>query len=72
MRKIFISVKNFEQAVPLYTEAIELQPTAAYYGNRSFANLKLENYGYALEDANRALELDRKYIKVSTTCVEFD
>lgn len=55
--------KNYEQAVVLYSEAIELHPVASYYGNRSFANLKLENYGYALEDANKALELDRKYIK---------
>ena len=37
---------------------------AVYYGNRSFAHLKMESYGYALSDATTALELDKSYIKV--------
>jgi len=37
---------------------------AAYYGNRSFAYLKTECFGYALSDATKALELDKTYIKV--------
>lgn len=45
--------------------AIELNPKVpAYYGNRSFCYIKTEYYGYALEDANKAIELDKKYIKV--------
>jgi len=36
----------------------------AYYGNRSFCYIKTEYYGSALEDANKAIELDKKYIKV--------
>ena len=45
--------------------AIELNPNVpAYYGNRSFCYIKTEYYGYALEDANKAIELDKKYIKV--------
>lgn len=60
----FFKSKNYEQAAVLYAEAIELNPNvAAYYGNRSFANLRLENYGYALEDASKAIEIDRKYVK---------
>ena len=56
----------FGTALELYTEAVKINPyCAVYYGNRSFCNIKLENYGYALADANKALELDRKYIKVS-------
>lgn len=56
---------HFDTALELYTEAIELNPCCAvYYGNRSFCNIKLENYGYALADANKALGLDKKYIKV--------
>lgn len=59
------AAKLFEDAVECYSEAIDLNPTVAvYYGNRSFANLKMENYGYALADASRALELDKTYIKV--------
>lgn len=42
---------------------------AAYYGNRSFAYLKTECYGYALSDASKALELDNKYIKVSESVI---
>ena len=44
---------------------MELNPKVpAYYGNRSFCYIKTEYYGYALEDANKAIELDKKYIKV--------
>ena len=59
------SDKKFEDAIGYYSRAIELNPNVAvYYGNRSFAYLKMESYGYALIDASKALELDRTYIKV--------
>ena len=59
------SEEDYNQAIAFYTEAIGLNPyVAAYYGNRSFAYLKMELYGYALEDATKALALDRNYIKV--------
>ena len=64
--------QNYEQAVQLYSEAIELNPNiAAYYGNRSFAHLKMESFGYALSDATKALELDKTYIKVSSFSINF-
>lgn len=57
---------HFETALELYSHAIRLNPyCAVYYGNRSFCSIKLENYGDALADANKALELDKTYIKVS-------
>lgn len=57
---------HFETALELYSHAIRLNPyCAVYYGNRSFCSMKLENYGDALADANKALELDKTYIKVS-------
>jgi len=56
--------KKYEDAVRLYTSAIELNSkSAVYFANRSFANLRLENFGYALEDATKAISLDKKYIK---------
>ena len=56
---------HFETAFELYSHAITLNPNnAVYYGNRSFCSIKLENYGDALTDANKALELDKTYIKV--------
>ncbi|XP_065655533.1 serine/threonine-protein phosphatase 5 isoform X2 [Hydra vulgaris] len=55
---------KYDKSVEFYTKAIELNPyVAAYYGNRSFSNIKLECFGSALEDANQAIKIDRKYIK---------
>ena len=59
------TAKKFELAIEYYSQAIDLNPTVAvYYGNRSFAHLKTESYGYALADASKALELDKSYVKV--------
>ena len=60
---------RYTEAIEWYSKAISLDPTVAvYYGNRSFAHLKLESYGYALSDATVALDIDRSYIKVHTLC----
>lgn len=41
--------KRFNEAIEKYTAAIELNPTvAAYFTNRAFCHVKLENYGYAI------------------------
>ena len=64
--QFFSTEKKFEEAIDYYSQAIDLNPNVAvYYGNRSFAYLKMESYGYALLDASKALELDRTYVKVS-------
>ncbi|GBP17933.1 hypothetical protein EVAR_7926_1 [Eumeta japonica] len=56
--------QNYIAAIELYTKAIEkCGKNAVYYANRSIANLRLENCGYALSDASKAIELDRSYIK---------
>lgn len=58
------SEQDYNNAIELYTKAIEANPTVAvYYGNRSFAYLKTECFGYALSDASKAIELDKSYIK---------
>ena len=63
---LIFTEQDFSQAITFYSEAIDVNPTiAAYYGNRSFAYLKTECFGYALTDASKALELDRTYVKVS-------
>lgn len=55
---------NYMEAIFLYTQAIELNPTnAIYYSNRSISYIKVENNGLALIDANKAIELDPKYVK---------
>ncbi|XP_035230471.1 serine/threonine-protein phosphatase 5-like, partial [Stegodyphus dumicola] len=56
--------KEFDKAIEMYTQAIEHNPNVgAYYGNRSFAYLKTECFGYALRDASKAIELDETYVK---------
>jgi hypothetical protein len=45
---------NFPDAAKLYTQAIELDPTdKTYWCNRATARMKLEEYGYALNDASQ-------------------
>ncbi|GER56495.1 serine/threonine-protein phosphatase 5 [Striga asiatica] len=58
---------KYSQAVDLYTQAIELnEDNAVYWANRAFAHTKLEEYGSAIQDATRAIEIDPKYSKAST------
>lgn len=48
----------------MYAKAIKLDPNVpAYWSNRAFANIKLENYGYAIRDATEALKIDPGFIK---------
>lgn len=55
---------DYDQAIKLYTEAIELNETAVFLCNRCLAYLRTECFGYALEDASRAIALDSSYTKV--------
>ena len=44
---------NFNAAAQLYTKAIELNPKdATLWANRAFTRIKLEEHGYALNDAS--------------------
>lgn len=62
--RCIFTAKDYENAIKFYSQAIELNPSnAIYYGNRSLAYLRTECYGYALADATRAVEMDKKYIK---------
>lgn len=64
MVKLYIVGKNYDEAINYYSQAIDLKPdVATYYGNRSFAYLRTECFGYALSDATKALELDITYVK---------
>lgn len=60
----YFKQEKFQQAVDLYSKALELNPNkSVYYANRSIANLRLENFGYALTDASKAIECDKNYLK---------
>ncbi|VAH74349.1 unnamed protein product [Triticum turgidum subsp. durum] len=55
---------KFSQAVELYDQAIDLNGSnAVYWANRAFAHTKLEEYGSAVQDATKAIEIDPKYSK---------
>ncbi|XP_078429248.1 protein phosphatase 5.2 [Wolffia australiana] len=55
---------KFFQAVDLYSQAIELNGlNAVYWANRAFAHSKLEEYGSAIQDATKAIDIDPKYSK---------
>jgi len=57
--------RKYSQAIDLYTQAIELNgQNAVYWANRAFAHIKLEEYGSAIQDATKAIEIDPKYSKV--------
>lgn len=63
---------KFPLALRLYSEAIDQleeeglgtsTEAAKYFANRAYANLKLENYGAAVADGERAIELDTSFAK---------
>ncbi|CAL1707379.1 unnamed protein product [Somion occarium] len=55
---------HFTEAADLYTQAIELNPKdATLWCNRAYTRIKLEEHGYALNDASTAIQLDPKYSK---------
>merc|ERR1712087_1023793 len=56
--------KKYKEACDLYTKAIKLYPhSAIYFSNRSMCYMKLENYGLAFTDADKAIKLDPCYAK---------
>ncbi|XP_067007935.1 dnaJ homolog subfamily C member 7 isoform X2 [Anabrus simplex] len=56
--------KKYHQAIPYYTEAIELCPdSAAYFGNRSACYMMLHKYKEALDDARKSVALDPSFVK---------
>lgn len=54
---------HFEKATELYSQAIDLHPTAILYANRAMAAIRMENYGIAIQDAEAAIDLDPNYLK---------
>jgi tetratricopeptide (TPR) repeat protein len=62
---VFSPAKKFAQAIDLYSQAINLNSSdVVYWANRAFAHTKLEEYGSAVQDATKAIEIDSKYSKV--------
>lgn len=62
-----ISSQDYNAAVRLYTEAIELCPdgpnTHIYYSNRAAAHCYLTSYELAIEDCEQCIALNSSYVK---------
>lgn len=59
-----VKAANFTEAVLHYTHAIKLNPNdAILYSNRSLAFLKMQQYYYANEDADRTIVLNPTWAK---------
>lgn len=69
----YLKDNHFEKAVESYTKAIETAQAegsrvpknklSIYYANRSFAQIKLENYGLAIPDAESSIANNPAYEK---------
>lgn len=60
----FFEAQKYLPAIEKYTSALELTPNSAVlYSNRAFANIKIENFGRAIQDAQKAIELDKTFVK---------
>lgn len=59
-----LAAGHFLQAIELYSQGLEYSPTnSILLSNRALAYIKVENYGLALHDADRAIESDPTYVK---------
>ncbi len=63
----FFQNNKFLEALDKYNQAINLKietkKNAIYYSNRAYVNLKLENFGSAIEDVNMAIKIDPDFAK---------
>lgn len=62
-----VKAQKYEESILHYTHAIKLDPkNYVLYSNRSFAFLKMQQYYYAIEDANETIKLNPKWPKVNS------
>lgn len=55
---------KLSEAVDAYTAAIELDgANAVFYSNRAHVHIRMESYGFAVADCDRAIELDPRMMK---------
>ena len=63
---------EYQQAVDVYTQALEVDPSnkvtnSKIFHNRALSHIHLKQYAAAIADASRALELDPSYTKARKT-----
>ncbi|CAD8163405.1 unnamed protein product [Paramecium octaurelia] len=60
--KAFLN-SEYDKAIALYTKAIQIEENPIYFNNRSQAYFYLDDLELALQDCNRALQLNPNYFK---------
>lgn len=59
-----VKEKNYKEAIVHYSNGLRKNPADFFlYSNRSFAYLKLQQYFYALSDAEKVIELRPDFVK---------
>lgn len=56
---------KFDEAIKLYSKAIDIKEDPSFYTNRCLCYMKLKNWELAADDCRRVLELDSRNVKVS-------
>ena len=60
----FLKAQKYDEAIEAYTKAIEVDASnPIFYSNRAQVHIKLENYGFAIIDCDKALEADPNFVK---------
>jgi len=58
---------KYKEALDMFTNAlnlnVETKKNSIYYSNRALVHASMENIGLALEDSNKAIEIDPDYLK---------
>ena len=58
---------EFDSAIEFYSKAVDCnisgKPMAIYLSNRAFCHIKMENYGLAIMDSEKAIEECPEYTK---------
>lgn len=54
---------NYREAYEYYTQAIEANPIAPYYGNRAAASMMLSRYEDVISDCDEAIKRDSGFLK---------
>lgn len=58
--KLILAIDSFTKAIDI---KVQTEKNAIYLSNRASIHLKMENFGLALADANKSIEIDQLYIK---------
>lgn len=59
--RLYLERQEYQKAIKDFTRAIEMEPSPTTYDNRALARMKLGQNTFALEDLDKAIELEENY-----------